>query len=66
MSTGKRVLLVNSSAAPAMPGLAEALRAAGAEVQEMKLDDLKLDKYSALLDALEQDWMPVVLKAPAA
>ncbi len=66
MNTEKRVVLVNSSAAPAMPGLAEALRAAGAQVQEMKLDDLKLDDYGALLDALEQDWMPVVLKAPTA
>jgi hypothetical protein len=23
-----------------------------------------MDDYGALLDALEQDWMPVVLKAP--
>ncbi len=59
MSTGKKVLLVNPAAAPALPGLAEALRAAGAQVQEMNMDDC-----SALLDALEQDWMPVVLKAP--
>jgi hypothetical protein len=61
MNTGKRVVLVNSSTVPVMPGLAEALRAAGAQVREMKLDD-----YGALLDALEQDWMPVVLKAPTA
>ncbi len=59
MSTEKRVLLVNPAAAPAMPGLAEALRAAGAQVWEMNVDD-----YGALLDALQQDWMPVVLKAP--
>lgn len=59
MSTEKKVLLVNPSATPAMPGLAEALRAAGAQVREMNLDD-----YGALLDALEQDWTPVVLKAP--
>lgn len=59
MSTGKRVLLVNPAAAPAMPGLAEALRAAGAQVREMNMND-----YGALLDALQQDWMPVVLKAP--
>jgi hypothetical protein len=61
MSTGKQVLLINPDAAPAMPGLAEALRAAGAEVREMNLDD-----YGALLDALAQGFMPVVLKAPAA
>lgn len=59
MSTGKRILLVDPAAAPAMPGLAEALRAAGAQVREMNVDD-----YGALLDALQQDWMPVVLKAP--
>ena len=59
MSTEKRVLLIDPAAAPAMPGLAEALRAAGAQVREMNTDD-----YGALLDALEQDWMPVVLKAP--
>ncbi len=61
MSTGKKILLINPASATAMPGLAEALRAAGAEVQEMHLGD-----YGALLDALEQDWMPVVLKSPAA
>jgi hypothetical protein len=61
MSTGKQVLLINPEATSAMPGLAEALRAAGAEVREMNLDD-----YDALLDALAQGWMPVVLKAPAA
>jgi hypothetical protein len=61
MSTRKQVLLINPAAAPAMPGLAESLRAAGAEVREMKLDD-----YGELLDALAQGWMPVVLKAPAA
>ena len=31
MSTEKRVLLINPTAVPAMPGLAEALRAAGAK-----------------------------------
>ena len=61
MSTGKQVLLIDPEATPAMPGLAEALRAAGAEVREMKLDD-----YGALLDALAQGFMPVVLKPPAA
>ncbi|HMM46502.1 MAG TPA: hypothetical protein PKC12_00795 [Thiobacillaceae bacterium] len=57
MSTGKQVLLINPEAAPAMPGLADALRAAGAEVKEMNLDD-----YGALLDALAQGFTPVVLK----
>lgn len=61
MSTGKQVLLINPDVAPAMPGLAEALRAAGAEVREMNMDD-----YGALLDALAQGFMPVVLKAPVA
>lgn len=61
MNTEKRVLLINPTATPAMPGLAEALRAAGAQVREMNTDN-----YGALLDALEQDWMPVVLKAPTA
>ncbi len=58
MSTGKKVLLVNPATAPAMPGLADALRATGAQVREMNMNDC-----SALLDALEQGWMPVVLKA---
>jgi hypothetical protein len=62
MSESKRVVLIDPLAGVAcMPGLAEALRAAGAQVREMNLDD-----YGALLDALEQDWMPVVLKAPTA
>jgi len=59
MSTGKKVLLINPATVRVMPGLAESLRAAGAEVREMNLDD-----FGALLDALEQGWMPVVLKAP--
>lgn len=61
MSAGKRVLLINPASVPAIPGLAEALRAAGAQVREMNTDDC-----GALLDALEQGWMPVVLKAPTA
>jgi hypothetical protein len=60
MSTAKQVLLINLDATPAMPGLTDALRAAGAEVREMNLND-----YGALLDALAQGFMPVVLKAPA-
>lgn len=57
MSTGKQILLINPAA---MPGLTEALRAVDAEVREMELDD-----YDALLDALAQGFMPVVLKSPA-
>jgi len=26
--------------------------------------ELRLDAYGAVLDALKQDWMPVVLKVP--
>jgi DNA-binding transcriptional MocR family regulator len=61
MSMGKQVLLISQASAPAMPALADALRAAGAQVREMNMDDC-----GALLDALEQGWMPVVLKAPSA
>jgi hypothetical protein len=60
MSESKRVLLIHPVSAPAFPGLAEALRAEGAQVRELQLGD-----YPALLDALEQGWMPVVLKAPS-
>ena len=59
MNDKKRILLINPASEPAMPGLAEALRNAGAEVREVNLND-----YSAVLDVLAQDWMPVVLKAP--
>lgn len=59
MSAQKRVLLINPGAGPAVPGLAESLRAAGAEVQETQLD-----AYDQVLDALERGWMPVVMKVP--
>jgi hypothetical protein len=59
MSAQKRVLLINPTSEPAIQGLGDALRSAGAEVME-----LKLDAYDAVLDALNQDWMPVVLKVP--
>jgi len=39
MSDKKRILLINPASEPAMPGLAEALRDAGAEVRDMNLDD---------------------------
>jgi len=61
MSKIKRVLLIDPLAGAAhMPGLAEALREAGAEVREIRL----AHDYGAVLDALEQDFLPVVLKAP--
>lgn len=60
MSVNKKVLLLELSAQQVLPGLAEALQKAGAEVRQMGLEDC-----DAVLDALEQGWMPVVLKAPA-
>ena len=63
MSETKRVVLIapHAGAAP-LPGLAEALRAAGAEVREVGLGG---GDYGSVLDALEQGFLPVVLKAPA-
>jgi hypothetical protein len=62
MNGKKRVLLIDPLAgAASMPGLAAALREAGAEVREISLGH----DYDAVLDALEQDFLPVVLKAPA-
>jgi hypothetical protein len=60
MSTSKKVLLINPSDMPVMTGLADALRKEGAQVLEMRLGD-----YNLLFDALDQGWMPVVLKSPA-
>ncbi len=57
----KKVLLLELSPEQALPGLAEALQRAGAEVRRMRLEDC-----NAVLDAIEQGWMPVVLKPPAA
>lgn len=62
MSEAKRVVLIDPLAGAArLPGLAEALRAAGAEVREMSLGG----DFDGVLNALEQDFLPVVLKAPA-
>jgi|LakMenEpi03Aug12_release.lakeMendotaPanAssembly.Ray.scaffolds.fasta_scaffold6056556_1 hypothetical protein len=62
MSETKRVLLIDPlDGAARMPELAEALRAAGAEVREISLGG----DFGAVLDALEQDYLPVVLKVPA-
>ena len=59
MSEMKRVLLIHPRAdQAALPELAGALRRAGAEVDE---HFIKGD-YSALLDKLEGDVLPVVVK----
>lgn len=60
MNVNKKVLLLELSPGHSMPGLAEALQRAGAEVKQMGVEDC-----NAVLDALEQGWMPVVLKQPA-
>lgn len=59
MNVNKKVLLLELSPGQGLPGLAEALRKAGAEVRQMGMEDC-----NAVLDALEQGWMPVVLKQP--
>lgn len=60
MSESRRILLIEPRTdAACMPGLAAALRAAGAEVLEIGLEN-----YSQVLDALELGYLPVVLKTP--
>ena len=55
----KRILLIDPFGGSArMPGLATALSNAGAEVLEMDFTK----GYDAVLDALEDGFMPVVLK----
>lgn len=55
----KKVLLIHPRPdRPALPELAEALRRAGAEVEQHFLTG----DYSALLNALEGDVLPVVVK----
>lgn len=62
MNKTKRILLLDPLAGAAhLPGLAEALREAGAEVREIRLTH----DYGAVLDALEQEFIPVVLKTSA-
>ncbi|MCZ7560630.1 MAG: hypothetical protein M5U30_11660 [Burkholderiaceae bacterium] len=63
MNAAKRVLLVRPAGVPAVDGLAAALRDAGAQVREFEL--APSGDCAALLDALEEGFMPVVLKAPA-
>ena len=63
MSATRRVVLVRPAGVPGIDGLGAALRAAGAEVRELEL--ARAGDHDALLDALEQGYMPVVLKTPA-
>jgi len=63
MSAAKRVVLVRPAGVPAIDGLGEALRGAGAQVRELEL--APSGDYAPLLDALEEGFMPVVLKVPA-
>lgn len=60
MSAGKKIVLIHTSPEPAgLPGLAEALGRMGAEVTEFVMTG----DYAALLDVLEGDVLPVVIKA---
>ncbi|MBU0622422.1 MAG: hypothetical protein KJ795_11300 [Gammaproteobacteria bacterium] len=55
----KRILLIDPFAGAArMPDLAAALKNAGADVRELDI----AQGYDAVLDALEDGFMPVVLK----
>jgi len=63
MSAAKRVVLVRPAGVPAVDGLGEALRDAGVQVRELEL--ARSGDCAALLDVLEEGFMPVVLKAPA-
>lgn len=59
MSAKKKIILIHPDArSPALPGLADALRAEGAEVEQHFLTG----DYTALLDALSGDALPVVVK----
>lgn len=60
MNAGKKIVLIHTSPEQAgLPGLAEALGRAGAEVTEFVMTG----DYAALLDVLEGDVLPVVIKA---
>ena len=58
----RRILLIEplAAAGPAL-ALAQALRGAGAEVRQLALPG----QADALLDAIEQGWLPIALKSPA-
>ncbi|MFZ5483964.1 MAG: hypothetical protein ACOZB0_07015 [Pseudomonadota bacterium] len=59
MSEGKKVLLIHPRAdKTGLPGLAEALRDQGAAVEQ----HFMTGDYSALLDALAGDVLPIVIK----
>lgn len=59
MSDKKKVLLIHPRAdKTGLPGLAEALRASGAEVEQ----HFMTGDYAALLDALAGEVLPVVVK----
>ncbi len=62
MNTPRRILLIEplAGAGPA-PALTSALRRAGAQVRQLALPG----HADAVLDAIEQGWMPVALKMPA-
>lgn len=63
MNARRRILLIEPlHDAAAADGLARALRDAGAEVRQLSLPG----QTEAVLDAIEQGWVPVALKSPAA
>lgn len=60
MSARKRIVLIHTTPdQPGLPGLAEALGRAGADVEEFVMTG----DYAALLDAIEGDVLPLVIKA---
>jgi hypothetical protein len=60
MNARKKIVLIHTSPEQAgLPGLAEALSHAGADVSEFVMTG----DYDALLDVLEGDVLPVVIKA---
>jgi len=62
MNSTRRILLIEPlEDASAAARLADALRRAGAEVRQLALPG----QADAVLDAIEQGWMPVALKSPA-
>lgn len=65
MNTARRILLINplgESDIDAYVPLAQALERAGAQVRRISLPG----QAEAVLDAIEQGWMPVALKPTAA
>ncbi|HMM86588.1 MAG: hypothetical protein ACLGIT_04900 [Gammaproteobacteria bacterium] len=63
MNTPRRILLIEPlGGAGPTPALARALHNAGAQVRQLALPG----RVDAVLDAIEQGWMPVALKMPTA